>query len=351
MSISKKNFGKTNDGIEIELFILENSNGMKATITTYGGVVVSLTAPDKNGNFDDVVLGYDTIDDYFKGNKFYGALIGRCGNRIENSSFKINNIEYNVAKNEGENHLHGGIKGFDKVVWTAKVIEAKDDTLQLSYLSKDGEEGYPGNLNVIVTYVLNSDNALSINYSAVSDKDTVVNLTNHSYFNLSGHSSGDILSHKLMINSDKFTINDKYSIPTGQLQDVDSTPLNFKTLTTVGENINSDYEQIQFGAGYDHNWMLNSNGNLNVKAAQVVDEISGRVMDVYTTKPAVQFYSGNFIDDSDIGKGGAKYQKRAGLCLETQYVPNAVNLKTFDSPILKAGDEYNHTTIYKFSVL
>jgi len=351
MSVSKRSFGKTNDGIEIELFTLENSNGVKAEITTYGGIVVSLNVPDKNGKFDDVVLGYDKIEDYFKGTSFFGALIGRCGNRIENSTFKINNTEYNVAKNEGENHLHGGIKGFDKVVWTAKIIEASDNTLQLSYLSKDGEEGYPGNLNVIVTYVITSDNALSINYSAVSDKDTLINLTNHSYFNLSGHSSGDILKHKLMINSDNFTVNDKYSIPTGELQAVDSTPLNFKTLTAVGSNINSDYEQIQFGVGYDHNWMLNTNGNLNEKAAQVVDEISGRVMDVYTTKPAVQFYSGNFINGSDIGKDGTNYQKRAGLCLETQYVPNAVNLKSFDSPILKAGDEYNHTTIYKFSAL
>ena len=351
MSISKKNFGKTTDGIEINLFTLENSNGMKATITNHGGIVVSLTAADKNGNFDDVVLGYDTIEDYFKGNNFFGALIGRCGNRIENSTFKINDTEYNVTKNEGENHLHGGLKGFDKVVWTAKIIEADDDTLQLSYLSKDGEEGYPGNLNVIVTYTLTSDNALSIKYSAISDKDTIVNLTNHSYFNLSGHSSGDILTHKLMINSDKFTINNKNSIPTGQLQEVDSTPMNFKTLTTVGKNIDSDYEQIQFGAGYDHNWMLNSNGNLNEKAAQLVDEVSGRVMDVYTNKPAVQLYSSNFLDGSDIGKGGAKYERRTAICLETQYVPNAVNLKTFDSPILKAGDEYNHTTIYKFSVI
>jgi aldose 1-epimerase len=351
MSISKKNFGKTTDGIEIDLFTLENLNGMKATITNYGGIVVSLTAADKNGKFDDVVLGYDTIEDYFKGNKFFGALIGRCGNRIENSTFKINNTEYNVTKNEGENHLHGGLKGFDKVVWGAKIIDADDDTLQLSYLSKDGEEGYPGNLNVIVTYTLTSDNALSIKYSATGDKDTIVNLTNHSYFNLSGHSSGDILNHKLMINSDKFTVNDKYSIPTGELQEVGSTPMNFKTLTTVGENIDSDYEQIQFGAGYDHNWMLNSNGNLNEKVAQLVDEASGRVMDVYTTKPAVQLYSSNFLDGSDIGKGRAKYERRTAICLETQYVPNAVNLKDFNSPILKAGDEYNHTTIYKFSVL
>lgn len=348
MSICKQAFGKTNNGIDVDIFTLKNSNGMEAKVTTYGGAVVSLLTPDKSGNFADVVLGYDTVEDYIKGNKFFGALIGRCGNRIENSTFKINNIEYHVTKNEGENHLHGGIKGFDKVVWTAEI---KDNTLQLSYVSKDGEEGYPGNLNVKVTYTLTEDNSLKINYTAISDKDTVVNLTNHSYFNLSGHNSGNILNHKLMINSDSFTVNDEQSIPTGEVRKVDGTPMDFRTLTLVGENINSDDEQIKFGSGYDHNWMLNSNGNINEKAAELVDENSGRVMEVYTTTPGVQFYSSNFLDGSDIGKGGASYEKRNAICLETQYVPNAINMEGFESPLLKAGEEYNHTTIYKFSTL
>lgn len=348
MSICKQAFGKTNNGIDVDIFTLKNSNGMEAKVTTYGGAVVSLLTPDKSGNFADVVLGYDTVEDYIKGNKFFGALIGRCGNRIENSTFKINNIEYHVTKNEGENHLHGGIKGFDKVVWTAEI---KDNTLQLSYVSKDGEEGYPGNLNVKVTYTLTEDNSLKINYTAISDKDTVVNLTNHSYFNLSGHNSGNILNHKLMINSDSFTVNDEQSIPTGEVRKVDGTPMDFRKLALVGKNINSDDEQIKFGSGYDHNWMLNSNGNINEKAAELVDENSGRVMEVYTTTPGVQFYSSNFLDGSDIGKGGASYEKRNAICLETQYVPNAINMEGFESPLLKAGEEYNHTTIYKFSTL
>lgn len=351
MAISKEFFGKTNDGVEVEIFTLKNSSGMEAKITTYGGTIVSLTAPDKNGNFNDVVLGYDTLDGYLKGDKFFGALIGRCGNRIENGKFKINGVDYTVATNDGSNHLHGGKKGFDKVVWTADTINNKSNTLKLTYISRDGEEGYPGNLNVTVIYTLTEDNALSINYKAVSDKDTIVNLTNHSYFNLAGHASGDILNQNLMINSDKFTVNDKYSIPTGEIKDVAGTPMDFRKLTPVGKNINdTDYDQIAFGSGYDHNWILNTNGDISKKAAQLVDENSGRIMEVYTTTPGVQFYSSNFLDGSDIGKGGTSYNKRTGVCLETQYVPNAINMDKFESPLLKAGEEYNHTTIYKFSI-
>lgn len=351
MTINKESFGKTNDGVEVDIFTLKNSNGMEVKITTYGATIVSLTAPDKNGKFDDIVLGYDTLDGYLKGDKYFGALIGRCGNRIENGKFKINGIEYKVAINNGKNHLHGGLKGYDKVVWTPTNIDDNSNTLKLTYMSKDGDEGYPGNLNVTVIYTLTEDNALSINYNAVSDKDTIVNLTNHSYFNLAGHASGDILNQKLMINSDKFTVNDMYSIPTGEIRDVSNTPMDFRSLTPIGKNINStDYEQIAFGSGYDHNWMLNTNGNILEKAAQLIDENSGRVMDVYTTTPGVQFYSANFLDGLDIGKGGVSYNKRTGVCLETQYVPNAINTDKFESPLLKAGKEYNHTTIYKFSL-
>lgn len=351
MSIKKESFGKTIDGVETELFTLKNSNGMEAKITTYGATIVALTAPDKNGSFDDIVLGYDTLDSYLKGDKFFGALIGRCGNRIENGKFKINGVEYNVATNDGKNHLHGGEKGYDKVVWTVDTIDDKCNTLKLTYISKDNDEGYPGNLNITVIYTLTEDNSLSINYKAISDKDTIVNLTNHSYFNLAGHASGDILNQDLMINSDKFIVNDMYSIPTGEIRDVSGTPMDFRTLTPIGNNIDAtDYDQIVFGSGYDHNWILNTNGNIFEKAAQLFDKNSGRVMDVYTTTPGVQFYSANFLDGSDIGKGGVAYNKRTGVCLETQYFPNAINIDKFESPILKAGEEYSHATIYKFSI-
>ncbi len=351
MSVHEDIFGKLDNGTQVNIYTLKNSNGVEAKIINYGGAVVSLKVPDKNNNFEDVVLGYDNLESYINGDKFFGALIGRCGNRIEYGKFKINGVEYNLATNNGNNHLHGGIKGYDKVIWNVKTIDEKSDTLELSYLSKDGEENYPGNLNVTVTYTITEDNSLKIDYKAVSDKDTVVNLTNHSYFNLSGHASGDILNHELMINADKFTVNDKYSIPHGETRDVAESPMDFRTLTTIGKNIDADYDQIIFGSGYDHNWILNTNGDVSKLAAKVVDEKSGRVMEVYTTTPGVQFYSSNFLDGSDIGKGGTPYNRRTGICLETQYVPNAINLKNVKSTLLKAGEEYKHTTIYKFSVL
>lgn len=351
MAINKKNFGKTKNNLDVDIFTLRNTTGMKVQITTYGAAVVSIIIPDKNGNFDDVVLGYDNITAYEKGTKYFGASIGRCANRIEYGKFKIQNKEYSLAQNNGNNHLHGGIKGFDKVVWNPKILDNKNNILQLSYFSKDGEESYPGNLNVSVTYTLSEDSSLKIEYKAMSDKDTIVNLTNHSYFNLSGHGSGSILSHKLMINSDEFTANDEYSIPTGEIIAVTGTPMDFKSLNLIGNEIDADYEQILFGSGYDHNWMLKSNGNINELAAKLVDEKTGRVMEVYTTKPAIQFYSANFLDGSDIGKCGIPYEKRSGLCLETQYVPNAINNNNFASPLLKSNEEYNYTTIYKFSIL
>jgi aldose 1-epimerase len=351
MSISKRPFGKTAEGHAVDIFTLKNFNGMTAEITNYGGIVVSLSVPDNKGNFEDVVLGYDNFDKYLKNKPFFGAIIGRNSNRLENAAFEINGIEYKVTKNEGENQLHGGITGFDKVLWKAEAVEGKEEALLLSYTSKDGEEGYPGNLEVKVTYALTEDNSLRIDYHAVGDKDTVVNLTNHSYFNLSGHGAGDILEHKVMINADKFTVNDEASLPTGEIREAKGTPMDFSTLTAVGKNIDSEYEQIRFGKGYDHNWVLNTIGNLQEKAAEVVDEKSGRIMEVYTTKPGVQLYTGNFLDGSEIGKSCAVYNRRNGLCLETQYFPNALKHKHFPSPILKAGDEYKHTTIYKFITL
>lgn len=346
MSITKKLFGNTADGTPVDIFTLKNSKGMTAEITNYGGIIVSLRVPDKNGNFEDVVLGHDKLENYMRKGPYFGAVIGRHGNRIEGASFEINGVEYKLTKNEGENQLHGGITGFDKVLWEAEIV---NESLELSYLSKDGEEGYPGNLKVKVTYSVTEDNELRIDYYGVSDKDTVVNLTNHSYFNLAGHASGDILDHKVMINADKFTPADKESLPTGEIREVKGTPMDFTVLTTVGKNIDSDYDQIVFGGGYDHNWVLNVSGKAPEKAAEVVDEKSGRVMEVYTTKPGVQFYTANFLDGTEVGKGGAVYNKRNGLCLETQYFPNSMKHKNFPSPILRAGEKYKHTTIYKFS--
>lgn len=349
MSITKKYFGKTNDGTEVHIYTLINSNGMSAEITNYGGIVVSLKVPDKNGNFVDVVLGHDKLEEYFANKPYFGAIIGRFANRIENGSFELNGTEYKVAKNDGENHLHGGIVGFDKVVWNSEIVEEEGrEVLNLSYSSKDGEEGYPGNLRVKVTYTLTEDNSLKIDYSAVTDKDTIVNLTNHSYFNLSGQGSGDILGHEVKINADKFTVNDQYSIPTGEIRDVKGTPMDLTEFTLVGKGIDSDFEQIVFGKGYDHNWILNKDGDGCVKAAEVYDRTSGRLMEVYTTKPGIQFYTGNFIEASETGKNGAAYDKRSGLCLETQYFPNSIKHKHYPSPILRAGEKYRHSTIYKF---
>jgi aldose 1-epimerase len=351
MAIEKKLFGIMPSGEEVYLYTLKNSNGMKTEICTYGGTIVSSMVPDKNGEFHDVVLGYADFEGYLKGDKYFGSLIGRFGNRIQYGKFILNDKEYVLAQNNGENHLHGGLKGFDKVVWDAMIIEDEPNTLELSYLSKDGEEGYPGNLAVKVKYVLTEDNALEIIYMATTDKDTIINLTNHAYFNLSGHSSGDVLDHKLMINADKFTVNDKFSIPTGEIKDVADTPMDFRTLTPIGKNIESDYDQIVFGNGYDHNWVLNTNCSDTLKAAQAIAENTGIVMDVYTTTPGVQFYSANFLDGLDVGKDKAIYKMRNGFCLETQYFPNCINCSNFESPILRAGEEYKHKTIYKFSIL
>lgn len=350
MAIEKKVFGIMPNGKEVYIYTLKNSSGMETAICTYGGAIVSSIVPDKNGDFHDVILGYDNLEGYLKGDKFFGALIGRFGNRIQYGKFTLNGEEYNLAQNDGENHLHGGTQGFDKVVWDAKIIEGAPNTLELSYFSADGEEGYPGNLNIKVNYVLTEDNSLEINYFATTDKDTIVNLTNHAYFNLSGHSSGDVLNQKLMINADKFTVNDKYSIPTGEIKEVAGTPMDFRFSTPIGTNINNDYDQITFGNGYDHNWVLNTNGSDTLKAAQAIDENTGIIMDVYTTTPGIQFYSGNFLDGS-VGKNKANYNTRNGFCLETQYFPNSINCSYFESPILKAGKEYKHKTIYKFSTL
>lgn len=314
MGIEKSLFGKMQDGTEIYLYKLSNKNKMSVGIINYGGIIVSIEVPDRDGNIDDVNLGYDNLEQYLEIGQYFGAIIGRHGNRIENAEFDLNGITYRLAKNDGNNHLHGGKRGFDKVVWQAEPIE-KDgvQALQLSYLSPDGEENYPGNLDVKVTYTLTDDNSLRIDYFAVSDKDTVVNLTNHAYFNLSGHGSGDILDHQIMINADRFTVINNECIPTGEIRDVSNTPMDLRTLKKVREGIESKDDQIACGNGYDHNWVLNVSGDKPEKAAEVFEPVSGRLMEVFTTKPGMQFYSGNAITRVT-GKGGAVYDKRGALC-------------------------------------
>ena len=350
MNIKKRAFGKTADGTPVDLYILTNANGLETKLSNYGGIVVSLTAPDRNGKQGDVALGFDTLEEYFKQNLYFGCIVGRYANRIAKGKFTLNDVEYTLAQNDDENHLHGGIKGFDKVVWRVEEVKGDDDVgLKLTYLSKDGEEGYPGNLSVGVIYSLTNSNELKIEYSATTDKVTVVNLTNHSYFNLTGAVPGDILGRELMITADRFTPIDKSLIPTGELRGVQGTPMDFTQPTTIGARIEQDYEQLLFGNGYDHNWVLNSRGGSLALAARVYEPTTGRVMEVYTTKPAIQFYTGNFLDGSVTGKGGQVYNKRYGFCLETQHFPDSPNKSDFPSTVLKPGEKYTQTTIYKFS--
>jgi aldose 1-epimerase len=343
MSIKKEPFGKV-DNKEVFLYILKNENGMVVKITNYGGIVTSISAPDKTGKFDDVVLGYDNLDGYLKETPYFGAIVGRYGNRIAKGSFTINGKKYSLAINNGPNSLHGGIKGFDKVVWDAEQFEKKDGVgIKLHYLSKDGEEGYPGNLDTYVTYTLTNDNELRIDYSATTDKATPVNLTHHSYFNLGGTSGKDILNHTLFIDADKYTVVDETQIPTGELRDVTGTPMDFRKPVSVGSRIN-DVE-----GGYDHNYVLNNNGKI-AKVAELFDSVSGRRMDVSTTEPGMQFYTGNFLDGSITGKNGIVYNKHFGLCLETQHFPDSPNHPEFPNTILRPGEKYTQTTIYKFGI-
>jgi aldose 1-epimerase len=348
-NIKKASFGKTPEGQTVDLYTLTNKKGMEVAITNFGGIVVSVKVPDRNGKVADVVLGYDTLDGYVKDKSYFGALVGRYGNRIAQGKFSIDGATYTLAQNNGPNSLHGGIKGFNKMVWTAKAISSKDGpALQLNYLSKDGEEGYPGNLSVQVVYTLTDGNELKIDYSATTDKKTVLNLTNHSYFNLAGQGSGDILAHELALQADKFTPVDTTLIPTGELRDVAGTPFDFRTKAAIGARINQDDEQLKLGKGYDHNFVLRHSGEL-APAARVREPKSGRVLEVSTTEPGVQFYTGNFLDGSAIGKGGKGMTMRAGFCLETQHFPDSPNHPDFPSTLLSPGQRYHTITVYKFS--
>ncbi len=350
-TMKKQPFGKTSDGRDVELYTLTNKKGMEVAITNFGGIVVALKAPDRNGKFDDVVLGYASLDGYLTNKAFLGALIGRYGNRIAHGKFPLNGANYTLPKNDGDNTLHGGPEGFNKRLWTAKDVSgAKGQALELTYMSKDGEEGFPGNLTVKVVYTLTDQNELTITYSATTDKETVVNLTNHSYFNLAGQGTGDILGHQLMIRGDHITAVDDTLIPTGELRPVKDTPFDFTHATAIGARINQDDPQIKVGKGYDHNWVLNAHGpHSPVLAAEAYEPNSGRVLQVLTVEPGVQFYSGNFLDGTITGKGGKVYKYRYGFCLETQHFPDSPNHPKFPSTTLKPGHTYSTTTVFKFS--
>ena len=347
-SVDKQSFGKTDDGKEVFLYTLKNAHGMEVVISTFGGDVMSIKVPDKAGKIADVTLAFDNVADYEKPGPYFGAIVGRYANRIANGSFKLDGKEYHVPQNDGPNALHGGNKGFDKRVWDAKQSsDASGQHLHLHYLSKDGEEGFPGNLNVDVTYTLNGKNELELHYVATTDKDTVLNLSNHTYFNLKGQGQGNILDHKIMINADRFTPVDATLIPTGVLQPVEGTPFDFRKLTVIGARIDDDNEQLKLAHGYDHNWVLNGGGKVRL-AAKVVEPTTGRVLEVLTDQPGLQFYTGNFLNGSAKGKGSV-YNKRDGFCLETQHFPDSPNHPNFPTTELKAGEKLESTTIFRFT--
>lgn len=350
LAITKSEFGKTKDSTTIELYTLKNANGVEMDVITYGGRITSLKVPNKDGKLENVILGFDTIEDYQNDNPFFGALIGRYGNRIAKGKFTLNGEEFTLATNDGSNHLHGGVNGFDRVVWTAKPIEGiENSSLQLVYRSKDGEEGYPGNLKVTVTYTLTKDNAVEVTYEATTDKTTVVNLTQHAYFNLTGDFSKDILNHDVVINADAFLPVDETLIPTGEIKKVEGTPFNFNSSKKIGKDINADNEQLKRGKGYDHCWVLNGEkGNMRF-VASAYDETSGRFMEIFTEEPAIQFYTGNFLDGTLPMVNGGTYAHRTGFCLETQHYPDSPNQANFPSTVLNPGETYKTKTTFKFS--
>jgi aldose 1-epimerase len=345
-------FGVLADGGEVHAYTLENNAGMSATFINYGATITRLSVPDRNGDSRDVVLGYDSIDGYVNGSAYFGAVVGRYGNRIGKGQFQLDGKQYQLTINNGENHLHGGNIGFNKVLWDAVILEDSDTpAVRFQYVSRDGEEGYPGTVTLKVTYSLTEDNALRIEYEGETDKTTILNPTQHSYFNLSGNFNDTILNHVLKIEADRFTPVDSGLIPTGELLPVEGTPLDFRQPHPIGARIDDPFEQLVLGQGYDHNWVLRNYtepGQIH-KAAELYDPSSGRLMTVYTDQPGLQFYSGNFLDGSAIGKNGIAYGLRSGLCLETQVFPDSPNKPDFPSATLKPGQVYRQTTIYQFS--
>lgn len=349
--IEKSSFGKLSDGREVSLFTLKNTSGSEARIINYGAILTHLFINNKDGKTEDIVLGYDSIKGYEKDNSFLGATVGRYGNRIDEGKFTLGGKEYQLDVNSGGNHLHGGSKGFYKVMWDAEPKETLDGpSVVLSYVSPDGEMGYPGEVNITITYTLTNDNELKIEYEATTDKPTILNPTHHSYFNLSGDFTKKILDHRLQIDADKFTPVDENLIPTGELAEVADTPMDFRTPKSIGEDIEADYKQLEIAGGYDHNWVLNNYTSDVRKVAELYEPASGRVMEVITDQPGIQFYSGNFLDGSITGKNGIKYEYRTALCLETQFFPDSPNHPEFPSTVLNPGEKYRQTTIYKFFV-
>jgi aldose 1-epimerase len=345
-TIREESFKAVHNGKQTGLYTLKNKNGLVAQITNYGAIIVSVFVPDRKGNMADIVQGYDTIDAYINGNgPFMGAVVGRVANRIGKGQFTLNKVTYKLAINNGPNHLHGGNTGFSKVVWD--VIKSTSDSVHLQYIAKDGEEGYPGKLTANVTYTLTAENELKLDYQATTDKTTVVNLAGHSYFNLAGEGSGDALGQELMINAKFYTPTDDTNVPTGEILSVKGTPMDFTAPKKIGKNILDDFEQLKFGNGYDHNWVLDHPANELGLAAVAHDPVSGRVMEVFTTQPGVQLYSGNWLDNEK-GKGGKLYQKRWAFCLETQHFADSVNIPYFPGIVLHPGQEYKHSCIHKF---
>jgi aldose 1-epimerase len=342
--VTKQPFGKTPDGTSVDVYTLKDG-ALEARIITYGGIVISLKVPDKSGKSADVVLGYDSLDGYLAKSPYFGAIIGRYGNRIAGGKFTLDGKTYSIPPNDGPNALHGGPRGFDKVVWKAKQIP---HGIELSHVSPDGDQGFPGTLSAVVRYTLDGKD-LKIEYSATTDKNTVLNLTNHSYFNLAGQGNGDILKHEVKLNAGRFTPVNDVLIPTGELATVQGTPFDFRKSTAVGARINDDNEQLRRGKGYDHNWVLDSGGGKLAEAAEVYEPTTGRVMQVWTDQPGVQFYTGNFLDGTITGKDGKVYEQRSALCLETQHFPDSPNHPNFSSTELKPGQKYHTVTIYRFS--
>lgn len=342
-AVTKKPFGKMPDGTAVDMYVLKDGD-VEAHIITYGATVVSLTTRDRNHHGSDIVLGFDNIDGYLaKNNPYFGAIVGRYANRIAHAQFVLDGKTYHVPQNDGQNALHGGTRGFDKVVWTGKPLA---NGVEFTYVSKDGDQGYPGTLTAMVRYTL-SKSVLRIEYEATTDKDTVVNLTNHAYYNLSGAS--DILKHELKLNASRYTPVDATLIPTGELASVEGTPFDFRKPTAIGQRINADNEQLRRGKGYDHNWVLDSGGGKLAEAAELFDPTSGRVLQVWTDQPGIQFYSGNFLDGTVKGKGGKVYGHRSGLCLETQHFPDSPNHPKFPTTELKPGQKYRTLTEWRFS--
>ena len=360
-AVTSEPFGVTPDGQEVEIFTLRNANGIEVRAITYGGIIVSLRTPDRDGHFDDIVLGYDDLEGYLTETPYFGAIIGRYGNRIAGGSFTLDGESYDLATNNGPNHLHGGVRGFDKVVWGAESFVGQDGVgVVFRYASPDGEEGYPGTLEARVTYTLTDDDLLVIDYHATTDRATPVNLTQHTYFNLAGDGSGDILAHEIQLDASNYTPVDSTLIPTGEIASVAGTPFDFTTPAAIGEHIGQADQQLVNGLGYDHNFVLDRSGGIQMEgpapgldlypAARVHEPTTERTLEIYTTEPGIQFYSGNFLDGSITGKAGHVYHHRYGFCLETQHYPDSPNQPGFPSTILWPGEEYVSRTVWAFGV-